>query len=189
MNRRNYAMDKGTLTSLGKYISYLLRHHPEDAGISLDRHGWADADALIDGVREHKYKAFTRETLDEVVRTDSKGRFTYSDDGTKIKAHHGHSVNVELELSESTPPDTLYHGTAKRFVSSIEKGGLLPQSRLYVHLSSDIETAISVGKRHGEPVIFQIDCASMVRNGFRFYRTDNGIWLTKTVPPKYLERL
>ena len=182
-------MDNRSITSLGKYISYLLRHHPEAAGLSLDCHGWAEVDALIEGVRKYKYEGFSREILDDVVRSDSKGRFTYNDDKTMIKAYHGHSVNVDLELCETVPPDSLYHGTASRFVKSIEKEGLLPQNRLYVHLSTDTETAMSVGRRHGQPVLFQIDCASMVRDGFKFYRTGNGMWLTKSVPPQYLSRI
>lgn len=172
------------LTKLGKFLCLILRHRPETIGISLDRHGWADVDELIQGVGR-KY-AFSREVLEEIVRTDGKQRYSFSEDGTRIRANQGHSIPVDLELAPAEPPAVLWHGSARRFQASILEQGLLPQSRLQVHLSPDYATALAVGRRHGEPVVFQVQSGEMHRDGYLFYRAKNGVWLTDTVPPAYL---
>ena len=175
------------LTRISKYISLILRHKPEVIGIQLDAHGWADVNALLAGISK-KYP-INRDILDEIVRSDEKQRYSFSEDGTKIRANQGHSVQVDVELPVTEPPETLYHGTAQRFAASIEAQGLLPQSRLYVHLSPDQETAEKVGRRHGEPVIYLVDAGQMHRDGYLFYLSANGVWLTKAVPATYLKRL
>ena len=175
------------LTRISKYISLILRHKPEVIGIQLDAHGWADVNALLAGISK-KYP-INRDMLDEIVGRDEKQRYSFSEDGTKIRANQGHSVQVDVELTLTEPPETLYHGTARRFAASIEAQGLLPRSRLYVHLSPDLETAEKVGRRHGEPVIYLVDAGRMHRDGYRFYLSANGVWLTKVVPAAYLKRL
>lgn len=175
------------LTRISKHISLILRHKPEVIGIQLDAHGWADVDELLAGISK-KYP-INRDILDEIVGRDEKQRYSFSEDGTKIRANQGHSVPVDVELPVAEPPETLYHGTARRFAASIEEQGLLPQSRLYVHLSSDRETEEKVGRRHGEPVIYRVDAGQMHRDGYRFYLSANGVWLTKAVPATYLKRL
>ena len=126
--------------------------------------------------------------LEEIVRTDEKQRYSFNEDHTLIRANQGHSIPVDVELEQKNPPDILWHGTGEKYVSSIDKQGLIPKSRLYVHLSSDMETAEKVGSRHGRPVIYQIDCKQMVLDGFRFYLSANKIWLTREVPAKYLTK-
>ena len=143
--------------------------------------------ALLAGI-SRKYP-INRDILDEIVRSDEKQRYSFSEDGTKIRANQGHSVQVDVELPVTEPPETLYYGTAQRFAASIEAQGLLPQSRLYVHLSPDQETAEKVGRRHGEPVIYLVDAGQMHRDGYCFYLSANGVWLTKVVPATYLKRL
>ena len=175
------------LTRISKYISLILRHKPEVIGIQLDAHGWADVNALLAGI-SRKYP-INRAILEEIVGRDEKQRYSFSEDGTKIRANQGHSVQVDVELPVTEPPETLYHGTARRFAASIEAQGLLPQSRLYVHLSPDQETAEKVGRRHGEPVIYLVDAGQMHRDGYLFYLSANGVWLTKAVPATYLKRL
>lgn len=83
----------------------------------------------------------------------------------------------------------LYHGTAEKYVSSIEAQGLLPQSRLYVHLTDDYGTAIKVGQRHGRAIVYQVSSQAMHRDGYKFFRSVNGVWLTKVVPVQYLINL
>ena len=175
-------------------MSLILRHKPEVIGIHLDAHGWADVNALLAGIRK-KYP-INRDILEEIVQSDEKQRYSFSEDGTKIRANQGHSIQVDVELTLTEPPETLYHGTAQRFAASIEAQGLLPQSRLYVHLSPDPEhlspdpeTAKKVGQRHGKPVIYLVDAGQMHRDGHSFYRSANGVWLTKTVPAPYLKQL
>ncbi len=174
------------ITKISKFISLILRHKPETIGITLDEHGWADVDALVEGVAK-RYSGFNNELLDEIVSSDSKQRYSYSDDKTRIRANQGHSVRVDVELREAVPPDVLWHGTGERFVESINAQGLLPMSRLYVHLSKNIETARTVGSRHGKPVVFKVDCTRMAQEGHVFYISENGVWLTKAVPAEYLE--
>lgn len=176
-----------SLTDTSRYISLLLRHKPQVAGLTLDPHGWAEVDALIAAV--NKTHPLTREMLEEIVRADEKGRYSFSEDGTRIRANQGHSVPVDVWLAKKTPPALLYHGTAEKYTSAIETQGLLPRTRLYVHLSPDRETAVKVGKRHGTPVVYSVDAAKMTTDGYDFYVSENGVWLTKAVPPRYLSRL
>lgn len=173
------------LIKTGRYISYLLRHHPEEAGLTLDEHGWADVNELINAVAE-TYTGFSRTELDEIVATNNKKRYSYSEDGMRIRANQGHSIQVDVELEEKTPPPVLWHGTAEHFVESIQEQGLVSGNRLYVHLSADTDTARVVGKRHGKPVIFCVDCKRMSEDGYKFYLSVNGVWLTKEVPARYL---
>lgn len=175
------------LTRISKYMSLILRHKPEVIGIKLDAHGWADVDALLAGI-SRRYP-IDRGILEEIVRTDGKQRYCFNEDRTKIRANQGHSIQVDVELPVTEPPETLYHGTAERFAASIEAQGLLPRSRLYVHLSPDAETAEKVGRRHGKPVIYLVNAGQMRRDGYLFYLSVNGVWLTKEVPARYLKRL
>ena len=172
--------------STGKFIALILRHKPEAIGITLDEHGWADVDALIAGIA--KTRLFDREMLEEIVRTDEKQRYSFNEDGTLIRANQGHSIPVDVELEKKNPPAVLYHGTGKKYAESIEAQGLIPKSRLYVHLSADPQTAGKVGSRHGSPVVYQIDTGRMAADGYDFYLSANGVWLTKAVPPEYLEK-
>ena len=168
-------------------MSLILRHKPEVIRTQLDAHGWADVNALPAGIGK-KYP-INRDILEEIVRSDSKQRYAFNEDRTLIRANQGHSIQVDVGLTVTEPPEALYHGTARRFAASIEAQGLLPQSRLYVHLSPDQETAEKVGRRHGEPVIYLVDAGQMHRDGYCFYLSANGVWLTKAVPATYLKRL
>lgn len=168
------------------FISLILRHKPETIGISLDEHGWADVDELIKGINKTDGYNIDFATLKEIVRTDNKQRYSFNGDKTKIRANQGHSVNVDVELKEAEPPEQLFHGTGEKFVGSIRKEGLIPKTRLYVHLSKDKETAEKVGARHGKPHIFFVHSGKMYRAGYKFYLSENGVWLTKCVPPQFL---
>jgi len=170
---------------LSKFISLILRHKPEVIGISLDDHGWANVDELLAGIR--RTRPIDTEMLEEIVRTDEKQRYTFNEDHARIRANQGHSIQVELE--EKEPPEYLFHGTGRKYVESIDQTGLIPKSRLYVHLSGDQETAIKVGKRHGEPIVYQVAAGAMARDGHKFWRSANDVWLTKRVPPEYLEKM
>ena len=165
-----------SLRDISKYICFVLRHHPEDIDISLDNHGWANVDELIAGIARSKDKEFNRETLEMVVREDNKQRYSFNSDGTKIRANQGHSIPVDVELEKREPPEILYHGTAEKYVESINKEGLISKSRLYVHL----------GNRHGKPVIYEVASREMYNDGYDFFISVNGVWLTKEVPIKYL---
>ena len=177
-----------SLTGTSRFISFILRHKPEVIGITLDEHGWADVDDMIAGINQSgKYK-IDRDILDEIVRTDEKQRYSYNEDHTLIRANQGHSIPVDVELEKVEPPEFLYHGTGEKFTASIDKQGLIPKSRLYVHLSPDEETAVKVGRRHGKPVIYLVRAGNMKRDGYAFYRSVNGVWLTKEVPVKYLRK-
>ena len=169
------------------FISLILRHKPEVIGISLDRHGWANVQELIDGINKTEKYSIDMPTLEEIVRTDNKQRYSFNEDKTKIRANQGHSINVDVELKETVPPEILYHGTGEKNVDSINAEGLKPKSRLYVHLSKDIDTAIKVGSRHGKPVVYKISAGEMHRQGYQFYLSENGVWLTKIVPADFIK--
>lgn len=175
---------KNDLTSKGKFLALILRHQPEKANISLDKHGWANVNDIIKNV-----KFLSKEDLDNIVESDSKNRYEYSDFKLKIRARQGHSVPVNLELKEVKPPDILYHGTATRFLESIYDKGIIKGCRQYVHLSSTIETATKVGERHGTPYILNIDAKQMYEDGIKFYLSSNNVWLTDYISPKYIVTL
>lgn len=175
------------LTNISQYISLILRHKPEVIGISLDEHGWARVDKLVQGIRQTKESAFSPELLDEIVRSDKKQRYSYNEDHSLIRANQGHSIPVDLELEQTAPPDILWHGTGEKYVASINRTGLIPKSRLYVHLSNDVNTAVSVGQRHGKPVLYQVESGRMAQEGYPFYLSANGVWLTKRVPAEFLK--
>ena len=175
-----------TRKETSKYISLILRHKPEVIGITLDEHGWADVGQLIHGVS--KTHPLDLEELKEIVRTDEKGRYSFNADGTKIRANQGHSIAVDVQVQEAAPPKYLWHGSAVKYESSIDREGLLPKTRLYVHLSGDSETAKKVGSRHGTPVIYRVRSGQMHQDGYLFYLSENHVWLTKKVPAKYLDK-
>lgn len=170
-----------------RFLSLVLRHKPEAIGIRLDNHGWANVDELLAGLRQRR--PLTMAQLEDIVQTDAKRRYSFNEDRTKIRANQGHSIPVDVELQTCTPPEILYHGTGEKYVDSILEQGLLHRSRLYVHLSGDVETAKKVGTRHGRPRVFSVHSGQMHRNGYNFFLSENGIWLTEAVPPKYLELL
>lgn len=168
-----------------KFLSFVLRHNPETIGLALDAEGWCAIDQLIRLANGHGTK-LTRELLLEVVATSDKRRFALSQDGARIRANQGHSLQVNLNLQPKTPPPVLFHGTATRFESSIRAQGLVAGSRQYVHLSIDRETALQVGKRYGEPFLLEVQALAMSRSGQEFFLSANGIWLTRGVPTTYL---
>lgn len=176
------------LERLSKFISMILRHKPQVIGITLDEHGWADVDELIKGINETGEEIeFSKDTLETIVKTDKKQRYIFSQDKTLIRANQWHSIPVDVELEKKEPPKVLYHGTGVKSVKAIQEQGLLPMERLYVHLSIDVKTATNVGKRHDTPVIFQVNAEQMQKDGYDFFQSVNGVWLTKEVPAKYLE--
>lgn len=175
-----------SLLETSRFISLVLRHKPEAIGIALDEHGWANVDELIAGIS--KTHPLTMEMLKEIVSTDDKKRYSFNEDKTLIRANQGHSIPVDVELEEVKPPKHLYHGTGEKYVPSIDRQGLIPKSRLYVHLSRDIDTAVKVGKRHGNPVVYVVDSEKMSEQGYKFFLSVNGVWLTEKVPVDFLTK-
>lgn len=177
---------KPDLTKTSCFLSLILRHKPEVIGITLDEHGWADVEALTAGIGQTR--PFTGEMLEEIVRTDNKQRYSFNEDHTLIRANQGHSIPVDVELPVMEPPEYLWHGTGQKYTASIDCRGLIPRSRLYVHLSADQDTAVNVGARHGQPVVYRVHSGRMHRDGMVFFRSVNGVWLVKEVPVEYLEK-
>lgn len=171
---------------ISKLMSLVLRHRPAVIGVELDKNGWLGVDELIEGVNTKGLK-LDRELLEEIVETNDKKRFAFSEDGTKIRANQGHSIKVDVELKEQVPPEFLYHGTVAKFMRAIQKEGLKSMSRQHVHLSEDLKTAMRVGSRRGVPKILVVKSGEMHTDGHTFYRSENGVWLTDHVAPKYFE--
>lgn len=179
----------GDLTSLSRFISLILRHKPDTVGLSLDRQGYVGIGALIEAINSKSNFFIDVSMLDFIVRTDNKKRYSYSSDGTMIRANQGHSVNVDLGLKECTPPRVLYHGTGKKYLESILREGLKSKSRIHVHLSSDKDTAVDVGNRHGKPVVLKVEAGLMYSKGYKFYLSENYVWLCDSVPVEYISVL
>ena len=168
---------KKDLISQGKELSFLLRH---DTEYKFDEHGYRTVKDLID------HHGFTKDGLEKIVATNDKQRYEYNEDHTKIRARQGHSIPINVDLKEATPPDVLYHGTAFRFLESIFDSGIKKMNRNYVQLSENIDTAISVGSRHGQPVVLVVDAKKMYENGVKFYLSNNNVWLTDYVDTDYI---
>lgn len=172
---------------LSKFLSYVLRHHPESIGLKVDKHGWADLDELIQKAKADGRK-LERDSIKEIITKSEKNRFILSEGGDFIRAGYGHSIDVDLQLRPKTPPELLYHGTAKRNVSSIMEEGIRPGGRNFVHLSATHGEAKNVGSRHGQPVILKIQAKKMHEDGYDFYQSESeeGIWLTEKIPIEFL---
>lgn len=173
------------LVRISKFLSFVLRHQPEAIDLELDSGGWARIDDLIEKTGNSR-RPLTDALIREVVEKDDKQRYALSDDGQKVRARYGHSIEIDLEIDPVEPPEILYHGTASRNLGPIHMNGIVRGGRQYVHLSPDIETATEVGRRHGNPVVLEIMAREMHDDGTRFFLTENGIWLTDEVPPKYI---
>jgi putative RNA 2'-phosphotransferase len=176
-----------THVKISKFLSLILRHSPGMIHLNIDKNGWVNIDELIANADKYKKMHLTVDLIKMTVETNDKQRFIISDDGKRIRANQGHSIEIDLELECKIPPDILYHGTADRFLDSIMKDGLKPMSRQYVHLSQNEETALTVGKRHGEPIILYIMTKTMYEEGYKFYLSENKVWLVDNVPIKYIK--
>lgn len=168
-----------------KFLSYVLRHRPDEIGLELDQAGWVSVDILLIQCEEHG-RLITREQLEEVVATSDKQRFEFSGDKAMIRARQGHSIAVELGYEPVEPPQVLYHGTAAHNLGSIRVQGLVKGRRHHVHLSAETGMTMKVAARHGKPVLLAIHAERMHRDGHVFYRTGNNVWLTDHVPRTYL---
>ena len=165
---------------VSKRLSYVLRHHPDSVGLTLDDAGWAPVEDLLRAL------GWTRARLEDVVAGNDKQRFAFDDTGTRIRASQGHSVPVDLGYAPAQPPDELFHGTVGRFLDGILAEGLRPGNRHAVHLSPDVETARRIGARRGRPVVLRVDAAALATEGAVFSRSANGVWLVDAVPARHL---
>lgn len=173
------------LTKISKFLSFVLRHNPDAIGLTLDDAGWAGITELIEKARKTGLR-LTPALIQQIVATSDKKRFAISSDGSCIRANQGHSLPVELGLQETEPPYILYHGTARRNLAAISQEGIKRRNRNYVHLSTDMDTALKVGVRHGQPVVLMVQAGKMFKNGIRFFCSENGVWLTDQVRPEYI---
>jgi len=179
MNRR--------LVTMSKFLAKHLRHAPDALGLTLQPGGWVSVDDLLAASEQIGFP-ITYDELIECVETNDKKRFSFDETGDLIRANQGHSVDVDLHLEEKQPPEVLYHGTVERFLAPIMAEGLKKGKRHHVHLSKDVETARKVGARRGQPIILKVDAANMHRQGFKFFLSVNGVWLTESVPAVFLTK-
>ncbi len=173
------------LVRVSKFLSLVLRHHPERINLKLDSEGWANVNDLIQRAKKAGIY-LDEELIEKVVSTNDKKRFTLTENGDFIRANQGHSVDIDLGLTPKVPPEMLYHGTASRFIDSIRQKGLIRGQRNHVHLSGDRKTAQSVGERHGKPTVLEVKSGLMSKEDKKFYLSDNGVWLTEHVPAQYI---
>ena len=179
-------MNQEKVKKISKFLSLVLRHQPEKIGIQLDESGWVAVDKLLAGMNQHGRPIITHATLEEVVQTNDKKRFSFSEDGQRIRANQGHSLTIELGYEPAIPPEILLHGTPTRFVDTIRKEGLKKMKRHHVHLHTDLKTATAVGNRRGQAVILKINSQAMHEAGYTFYVTPNDVWLVDQVPPEFI---
>lgn len=174
---------------LSKEISYALRHAPWEYELEMNEEGWVPVEKLLDALqRTEKWSNICEADLNEMIEKSEKKRHELA--GGKIRAFYGHSMPMKILKEDKMPPNVLYHGTARRFVESISKNGLLPQIRQYVHLSQDIETAENVGRRHDDkPCILIIDVKTAWKDGIKFYFGNEKVWLADAIPSRYIRKM
>lgn len=177
------------LDELSKEISYALRHAPEEYELEMDEKGWVPIEQLLGALhRAEKWNEIYEADLNKMIEKSEKKRYELKDG--KIRAFYGHSTTMKILKEEKMPPNILYHGTARRFIQSIMENNLLPQSRQYVHLSQDIETAKKVGRRHDDkPCILIIDAKRAWNEGIKFYIGNEKVWLADIVPSRYIKEI
>jgi putative RNA 2'-phosphotransferase len=173
------------LVTLSKFLAKHLRHAPEDLGLSLQPGGWVGVDDLLAASARVGFPIAYDDLL-ECVETNDKKRYSFDETGDRIRANQGHSTLVDLQLEETPPPAELFHGTVERFLAAIRVEGLKKGKRHHVHLSKDVETARKVGARRGKPIVLRVDAGGMHGEGFAFYVSTNGVWLTDAVPAAFL---
>ena len=178
-------VDEKENLKISKFLSLVLRHQPGIIGIQLDDSGWTDVGDLLEKTKAHGI-SISHEILTFIVENNSKKRFAFNDDLTKIRASQGHSIAIDLGYVAETPPSVLYHGTAQHAIESIRLTGLEKRGRHHVHMSTDMKTALSVGQRYGKAVVLEINAGAMKEHGHLFYRAENNVWLTDHVPVTYL---
>jgi putative RNA 2'-phosphotransferase len=172
-------------SATSRFLTFVLRHRPDAIGIQLDGAGWVEVGILLARCRAHG-RPISRAELDQLVATSPKRRFALSDDGSRIRASQGHSVDVDLGYEPAEPPEVLFHGSVAAKARAILTAGLQRMKRHHVHLSVDEETAHAVGGRRGRALILVIAAGRMHRDGHVFYLSANGVWLTEAVPPGYI---
>ena len=171
---------------ISKFMSLVLRHQPEKINVVLDENGWTDVAIFLSQMNTKGFSVDMKK-LEEIISTNEKQRFALNDTKDRIRANQGHSVEIDLGLSPTEPPQILYHGTSQNAISSIKEQGITKQNRQHVHLSAQIETAINVGSRHGKVVVLTIKALEMHQNGEIFYISDNGVWLADIIETKYID--
>jgi putative RNA 2'-phosphotransferase len=174
--------------AISKFLSLVLRHQPELIGIELDENGWTDVQTLIEKSNSTGHH-FDEQTLKHIVETNEKKRFAFNESSDKIRASQGHSVDIQLGYYSQKPPEILYHGTGINSVDSILQTGIEKRNRQHVHLSRDIETALTVGGRHGKPVVLIVLAEEMYQDNYLFFLSENNVWLTDHVSSKYLKTM
>ncbi|MGK0387663.1 MAG: putative RNA 2'-phosphotransferase [Maribacter sp.] len=179
-------MQNKHVKNISKFLSLVLRHKPQVIGLNLDKQGWTSVEELLEKLTTHK-KGITMSELEWIVENNNKKRFAFNEDKTRIRANQGHSLTLDLGYEAVEPPEFLYHGTATRFIDSIKKTGLEKRNRYHLHLSQELDTATSVGGRHGKSIILIIKSKEMHQAGHDFFVSENGVWLTDHVPLNFID--
>lgn len=181
------SMTEREFKNLSRFLALILRHNPQLINLDVDKLGWGSIEHIVAHAPAN-LGVVSREKIEQVVAQNDKGRYAISQDGQYIRALQGHSIEVDLQLKATTPPVKLFHGTVEGFIPAIMKQGLHPRSRQHVHLSADVDTAQRVAQRRkGNTVLLSVDCKAMLADGHLFYLSENNVWLTNAVPPRYLQ--
>lgn len=173
--------------SLSRFISLVLRHKPEAVKVTIGEDGWTNTKTLIENINKFSKYNITMDLLEKIVKEDDKGRYSFNEDKSQIRANQGHSIDVNMKFDKIVPPEFLYHGTADKYIYSISKEGIKKRTRNFVHLSKDIDTAIKVGSRHGNCKVLKIRAWDMYKDDYKFFISENGVYLTEYVPVKYIK--
>ncbi len=181
-------MNEKSKKRISKFLSLVLRHQPETIGIELDPNGWVEVETLLTAMENSKHRQnVSLAQLEEVVSSNDKQRFEFDDARHRIRARQGHSVEIDLGLSPSVPPEYLMHGSSTDSIPLIRQSGLKKMNRHDVHLHVDDSLAVDVGGRHGKPVLLKIRAREMHKKGYQFFVTANDVWLTDNVPPEFIQ--
>ena len=187
---REFIFSEKQRRNLSKFLSYILRHHPNRIGIELDSKGFTqipmdDLITILKKVRNSPW--ISRKVLDALIFLDLKGRFEIRDD--RIHARYGHSLKyITVAATRTDIPDILYHGTNLRAYQQIKQEGLKPMGRNLVHLTTSLKDAEIVGRRHkGELVILEIDVQKAIHEGIQIWQASSTIFVSNQIPAAYIK--
>lgn len=166
------------------------------AGLEESRDGFYPVSKILE------YLKVEMPVLEKIVSSDSKGRYSFNEKKTLIRANQGHSyfVDPSLLLSPYLPGDTegyLFHGTVSSALEGIFKEGLLSQKRQFCYLTEDRELAEKGARRWASkgnkstPVLLKISKKGLLERlesiGSQAYISENKVILVEQVSPDLIE--
>lgn len=191
--------------NLSKGLSWLLRHHVVDQGLSITPGGYVLCEDIL------KLSAFNKFTFDDikiVVDNNNKKRFTLKEEDSKwyIRANQGHSHEVASQLNQdevltkiTQPLELIVHGTTLKNYNIIKKSGLKKIGRWHIHFAITDDfvegNTQQSGIRSSSRILIYLNMELAMADGIEFFMSDNKVVLSQgvgadgVIDPKYFNKV